>query len=115
MGDADESYDFSDIPAFVRPLHEGADLVMGNRFLGGIRPGAMPWKNRYLGTPALTALMNLLFHAGVGDSQCGLRAFSREAFERMDVESDGFEFASEMLLKAAKRSMRIVEVPTALR
>ncbi|NQT12356.1 MAG: glycosyltransferase family 2 protein [Planctomycetes bacterium] len=114
MGDADSSYDFGSIERFIRPLQEGADLVMGNRFLGGIRPGAMPWKNRYLGNPALTKLLNLFFRTGVGDAHCGLRGFSRTAFQRMRLESRGMEFASEMVVKAAKREMQIVEVPTTL-
>ena len=114
LGDSDGSYDFSTIEKFIRPLVDGADLVMGNRFLGGIRPGAMPWKNRYLGNPALNGLLNLFFHVGIGDSHCGLRAFSRAAFERMQLECPGMELASEMVVKAAKRHLRIVEVPTTL-
>ncbi len=114
MGDADASYDFATIGRFIEPLKDGADLVMGNRFLGGIRPGAMPWKNRYLGNPLLTKVLNVLFHAGVGDAHCGLRSFSRSAFWRMQLESPGMEFASEMVVKAAKRRMHIVEVPTTL-
>lgn len=114
MGDADGSYDFSSLQEFVRPLQEGMDLVMGNRFRGGIRLGAMPWKNRWIGNPALTFVLNAFFHVGIGDAHCGLRAFSREAFERMQLESPGMEFASEMVVKAAKRKMRIVEVPTIL-
>ena len=112
MGDADGSHDLSTIASFVGPLGQGADLVIGNRFRGGIRPGAMPWKNRYLGNPALTTLLNLLFHTNVGDAHCGLRSFSREAFDRMQLECAGMELASEMVVKAAKRRMRIVEVPT---
>jgi hypothetical protein len=114
MGDCDGSYDFRSIGPFLDSLQKGAHLVMGNRFLGGIEPGAMPWKNRYLGNPLLTWILNLFFHVGIGDAHCGLRAFSREAFDRMQLECSGMEFASEMVVKAAKRGMRIVEVPTVL-
>lgn len=114
MGDADGSYDFSRLDDFIAPLSVGAELVMGNRFQGGIRPGAMPWKNRYVGNPLLTAITNRLFQVGVGDSQCGLRAFSRSAFDVMDLECGGMEFATEMLVKAAKRGMIVVEVATTL-
>ncbi len=114
MGDADGSYDFNGIARFIHPLQEGADLVMGNRFLGGIRPGAMPWKNRYIGNPVLTGILNLFFHTGIGDAHCGLRAISRNAYERLHLECSGMEFASEMVVKAAKRELRIVEVPTTL-
>ena len=114
MGDADGSYDFGELPAFVRAIQNGADLVMGNRFLGGIRPGAMPWKNRYFGTPLLTRLVNLLFGSRVGDVQCGLRAFTRDAYKRMRLESGGMELASEMVVKAARARMRVAEVPIIL-
>ncbi len=114
MGDADASYDFSSIERFIRPLQDGADLVMGNRFQGGIRPGAMPWKNRYLGNPVLTSVLNLLFDAGIGDAHCGLRGFTRSAFQRMQLESTGMELASEIVVKAAKGRMEIIEVPTTL-
>ncbi|HET6880595.1 MAG TPA: glycosyltransferase family 2 protein [Pirellulales bacterium] len=114
MGDADDSYDFERIDPFVEQLRRGADVVMGNRYRGGIRPGAMPWKNRYLGNPVLTFVLNLLFHTGIGDSQCGLRAFSRQAFDAMGLECAGMEFASEMLVKAVKRQLVVAEVPTTL-
>lgn len=114
MGDADASYDFSRLDAFVEKLREGADLVMGNRFLGGVRPGAMPWKNRYIGNPALSAVGRLFFHSPAGDFHCGLRGLSREAFDRLDLQTTGMEFASEMVIKATLLSMRIVEVPTTL-
>jgi glycosyltransferase involved in cell wall biosynthesis len=93
MGDADDSYDFSTVPDFVKKWHEGYDVVMGNRFLGEIKPGAMPWHHRYIGNPGLTAVLNILFHTGTGDSHCGMRGFSREAFDRMDLRSTGMEFA----------------------
>lgn len=114
MGDADGSYDFSRLDDFLAPLSVGAQLVMGNRFEGGIHPGAMPWKNRYIGNPLLTAITNCLFHVGIGDSQCGLRGFSRSAFDVLDLECGGMEFATEMLVKAALRGLTIVEVPTTL-
>ena len=114
MGDADGSYDFARLDAFVDHLRQGADLVMGNRFRGGVRPGAMPWKNRYIGTPALTAVGRLLFGCPVGDFNCGLRGMSREAFERMNLQTTGMEFASEMIIKATLVGLRIAEVPTTL-
>ncbi len=114
MGDADGSYDFSRLDLFVDSLRAGADLVMGNRFLGGVRPGAMPWKNRYLGNPALSAIGRWFFHSPAGDFHCGLRGLSRAAFDRMGLQTTGMEFASEMVIKATLLGMRIVEVPTTL-
>ncbi|MEX0711347.1 MAG: glycosyltransferase family 2 protein, partial [Pirellulales bacterium] len=114
MGDADGSYDFESIGPFVGRLQDGAHLVMGNRFQGGIRPGAMPWKNRYIGNPALTWLLNALFGTRIGDAHCGLRGFTRGAFERMRLESAGMELASEMVLKAARIGLTVQEVPTVL-
>ena len=101
MGDADDSYDFSEVPQFVRKLREGYDLVMGNRFRGGIKPGAMPWLHKYFGNPGLTALLNLFFRTGIGDSYCGMRGFSREMYDRLDVRSTGMEFAPELIIKAS--------------
>ena len=115
MGDSDLSYDFSDLSPFVDRLRAGDDLVMGNRFRGGIAQGAMPLKNRYFGNPLLSALGRLFFRAPVGDFYCGLRGFSKEAFERMDLRTTGMEFASEMVIKATVLGMRISEVPTTLR
>src|SRR5688572_22824919 len=114
MGDADDSYDFSNLDAFVDGLRQGNDLVMGNRFMGGIRPGAMPWKNRYIGNPVLTAVGRLFFSCPARDFHCGLRGFSVEAFRRMDLRTTGMEFASEMVIKATFAGMRIVETPTTL-
>jgi glycosyltransferase involved in cell wall biosynthesis len=114
MGDSDDSYDFSKLDLFVKELRAGADLVMGNRFLGGIEPGAMPWKNRYIGNPVLSGLGRFLFDAPTKDFHCGLRAFSRDAFLRMDLRTTGMEFASEMVIKATLLEMRIIEVPTTL-
>jgi uncharacterized membrane protein len=115
MGDADDSYDFTDLEPFVAKLREGYDLVMGNRFAGGIKPGAMPFLNRYLGNPVLTAIARLLFHRpAVHDFHCGLRGLSREAAARMKLRTTGMEFASEMVVKAVLYGMRIAEVPTTL-
>lgn len=115
MGDADASYDFSHAPRFIEPLRKGADLVMGNRFLGGVQPGAMPWKNRYIGNPLLSGIGRLFFRSPVGDFHCGLRAFSTDAYHRMDLRTTGMEFASEMVIKAVLLGMNVTEVPTVLR
>lgn len=114
MGDSDDSYDFSDLLPFVRELRGGSELVMGNRFRGGIKPGAMPWLNRWLGTPVLSALGRLFFGAPIGDFNCGLRGFSVDASKRMDLRTTGMEFASEMIVKAALLKLKISEVPTTL-
>lgn len=114
MGDSDDSYDFENLDAFVLKLREGYDLVMGNRFKGGIKPGAMPWKNRYIGNPILSAIGKTLFRANADDFHCGLRGFSRDAFNRMDLRTTGMEFASEMVVKATLLEMKITEVPTTL-
>lgn len=114
MGDSDDSYDFSALDLFVGKLREGYDLVMGNRFKGGIRPGAMPWKNRYVGNPVLSWIGRVLFHCPAGDFHCGLRGFRKDAFHRMDLRTTGMEFASEMVIKATLFRMRICEVPTTL-
>jgi glycosyltransferase involved in cell wall biosynthesis len=114
MGDSDDSYDFSKLDAFIVKLREGYDLVMGNRFLGGIMPGAMPWKNRYIGNPILTWIGRLLFNCPAKDFHCGLRAFRKDAFLRMDLRTTGMEYASEMVIKANLLGMKIAEVPTTL-
>jgi glycosyltransferase involved in cell wall biosynthesis len=114
MGDADNSYDFGHIPRFVAPLRNGVDLVMGNRFRGGIEPGAMPFLHQHLGNPVLSGLGQLLFKSPVGDFQCGLRGFSKAAFERMDLRTTGMEFASEIVVKASLLGLSIAEVPTSL-
>ena len=114
MGDADDSYDFSALGGFVDRIRAGDDLVMGNRFKGGIRPGAMPWANRYVGNPALTAILNLFFRTGIGDCQCGLRAFRADAYARLGLTADGMEFASEMIVKAALKRLKVSEVPIVL-
>ena len=114
MGDSDDSYDFSKLDVFVQKLNEGFDLVMGNRFLGGIAKGAMPWKNRYIGNPVLTWVGRLLFRCPAKDFHCGLRGFRKDAFLRMDLRTTGMEFASEMVIKANLFGMKIAEVPTTL-
>jgi glycosyltransferase involved in cell wall biosynthesis len=114
MGDADCSYDFGDIPRFLEQLRAGNDLVIGNRFLGGVRKGAMPFLHRYLGNPALSFLGRLFFHAPCGDFHCGLRAFGIDAYRRMDLQTTGMEFASEMVVKASLFKMKIAEIPTTL-
>jgi len=114
MGDADDSYDFTEVPRFVEKLREGNDIVMGNRFRGGIKPGAMPWHHKYIGNPGLTALLNLFFRARIGDSHCGMRGFTRAVYDRMNLRSTGMEFASEFVIKAAQLGARITEIPITL-
>jgi glycosyltransferase involved in cell wall biosynthesis len=114
MGDSDDSYDFSALDPFVEKLREGYDLVMGNRFLGGIAQGAMPWKNRYIGNPVLTWVGRVLFKCPAKDFHCGLRGFRKDAFLRMDLRTTGMEYASEMVIKATLFGMRVCEVPTTL-
>ncbi len=114
MGDADGSYDFRDAVAMVGKLMQGADLCMGSRFQGGIEPGAMPWKNRYIGNPILTGILNILFRAGISDAHCGIRALTRNTFDRLQLSGDGMEFASEMVIKAALLGCTIAEVPATL-
>jgi glycosyltransferase involved in cell wall biosynthesis len=115
MGDADDSYDFSDLSHFLGQLRAGFDLVMGNRFHGGIAPGAMPPLHRYLGNPVLSWLGRTFFQVDIGDFHCGLRGFSRDAILRLGLVSPGMEFATEMVAKAALASCAICEVPTTLR
>ncbi|HUS09703.1 MAG TPA: glycosyltransferase family 2 protein [Pyrinomonadaceae bacterium] len=115
MGDADDSYDFLNLGPFIKELRAGNDLVMGNRFLGGIKPGAMPPLHKYLGNPVLTGLARLMFwNPPSRDFHCGLRGFSHDAALRMDLRTTGMEFASEMVVKAVLKKMRVVEVPTTL-
>ena len=114
MGDSDDSYDFSKLDNFIEQLDAGYDLVMGNRFLGGIEPGAMPWKNKYIGNPILSWIGRVLFRCPAKDFHCGLRGFSKKAFLKMDLRTTGMEFASEMVIKANLMGMRICEVPTTL-
>jgi glycosyltransferase involved in cell wall biosynthesis len=114
MGDADDSYDFTALEPFIERLRAGDDLVMGNRFKGGIKPGAMPWHHKYIGNPVLTGILNLFFHTGIRDAHCGLRAFRKDAYNRLDLRTPGMEFASEMVVKAALHKQKMSEVPTVL-
>ena len=115
MGDADDSYDFADLDAFVTRLRGGADLVLGNRFQGGIAPGAMPFLHRHLGNPVLSFLGRMFFKIPVGDFHCGLRGFRAEAIRGLKLQTTGMEFASEMVVRAAIGGLRLEEVPTRLR
>lgn len=114
MGDADDSYDFLQIPKFVSELRSGSELVMGNRFRGGIADGAMPFLHRYLGNPVLSWLGRLFFKAPCGDIYCGLRAFTKDAYRRMALRTTGMEFATEMVVKASVLKLHVSEVPTTL-
>ena len=114
MADADDSYDLSNLGPFLEALRGGADLVMGNRFAGGIEPGAMPALHRYLGNPVLTAIGRVLFRSPVRDFHCGIRGFRRDAIIGLDLRTTGMEFASEMVVKATLQKLAIVEVPTTL-
>jgi hypothetical protein len=114
MGDADDSYDFSNLAPFVEKLRAGADLVMGNRFAGGIEPGAMPFLHKYIGNPVLSFLGRLFFGVDVGDFHCGLRGFHRERILALDLRTTGMEFASEMVVRSGLAGYRIAEVPTIL-
>src|SRR5258708_3013206 len=102
-------------PFLIMGHRDGSDLVVGNRFLGGIEPGAMPWPHRWVGNPALTFISRVLFHTPVGDAHCGLRGFRKDAYEEMRLRATGMEFASEMVIKASLKRMRIAEVPVTLR
>jgi glycosyltransferase involved in cell wall biosynthesis len=110
MADADLTYDFNEIPRFLTELEAGADLVMGNR-MQNIHPGAMPWHHRYIGNPLLSNFLNLLFHTGVSDAHCGMRALRRDRLELLDLRATGMEFASEMVVRAAKAKLDIREFP----
>jgi hypothetical protein len=114
MADSDDSYDFSNLAPFIEKLRSGADLVMGNRFSGRIEPGAMPWKNRYIGNPILSFLGRFLFNTKIGDFHCGMRGLTKDAFKRMQLKTSGMELASEMVVKAALLDFRIEEVSITL-
>lgn len=114
MADSDDSYDFSDLMPFLEQLRNGYDLVMGNRFRGGIKKGAMPFLHRYLGNPVLSFLGRLFFKIKIGDFHCGLRGFSKEAYSSMNLKTTGMEFASEMIVKSKLNNLKITEVPTVL-
>ncbi len=112
MGDSDGTYDFSEVARFVEPLKRGeVDIVMGNRFKGTILPGAMSWSHRWIGNPILSAMLQIMFHTRVSDSHTGMRAFTREAYERMAPRSLGMEFASELVVNALRENLRIQELP----
>ncbi len=110
MADADLTYDFNEIPRFLAELEAGADMVIGDR-MGDIRPGAMPWLHRYVGNPLLSRLLNLLFHTGVNDAHCGMRAFRAAHLARLELRTSGMEFASEMVVRAAKADLDIRQLP----
>jgi glycosyltransferase involved in cell wall biosynthesis len=114
MGDADDSYDFTNLGPFLEKLRAGHDLVMGNRFKGGIEPNAMPPLHKYLGNPVLTGIGRLFFRSPCGDFHCGLRGFSKAAIQGLDLRTTGMEFASETVVKASLHGLRITEVPTTL-
>src|SRR5271156_3478226 len=114
MADSHDSYDFSHAPRFVQQLRTGSDLVMGNRFQGGISDKAMPFLHRYLGNPVLSGIGRLFFGSPCGDFHCGMRGFRRDSFLQMDIRSTGMEFASEMVVKATLLGMHVSEVPTTL-
>jgi glycosyltransferase involved in cell wall biosynthesis len=114
MGDSDDSYDFGNLDAFLSALRAGHALVMGNRFQGGIKPGAMPALHRYVGNPVLSTIGRLFFHSPCGDFHCGLRGFDRAAILDLDLQAPGMEFASEMVVKATLHGLSIAEVPTTL-
>ncbi|MFN2508433.1 MAG: glycosyltransferase family 2 protein [Chthoniobacterales bacterium] len=114
VADADDSYDLSDLEPFMVKLRAGYDLVIGNRFRGGIKPGAMPALHRYLGNPLLSSVGRLFFHSACGDFHCGLRGFRKAAIEKLDLQTTGMEFASEMVVKAALHGLRVAEVPVIL-
>jgi glycosyltransferase involved in cell wall biosynthesis len=115
MADADGTYPLDRLGEFAERLRDGADLVLGSRFQGTIEPGAMPWPNRYIGNPLLTGMLNLLFRSGVSDAHCGLRAIRRDVIPTLQLSATGMEFASEMVIKAGKRRLRIDEVPIGYR
>ena len=110
MADADLTYDFNDIPRFIGELENGAELVMGDR-MDNIKPGAMPWLHRYVGNPVLTGVLNLFFRTGVNDAHCGMRAIRRDVLPRLDLHTTGMEFASEMVIRAAKEDLEIHQIP----
>lgn len=114
MGDCDDSYDFADLERFVARLRLGAEVVMGNRLAGEIKPGAMPWHHRWIGNPCLTWFLNLLFRTGVGDTHCGMRGFRRDAVLSLNLQMPGMELASEMVIKGAVAKLRVEEIPITL-
>ncbi len=114
MADSDDSYDWSSMGPFVEKLREGYDLVMGTRLRGTIHPGAMPPLHRYFGNPLLSGIMNIFFRTGISDAHCGMRGFSKESYEKMNLQATGMEFATEMVVKAKNRDLKITEIPITL-
>jgi len=114
MADADQSYDLGDLERFVVELRKGYDVVMGSRLRGTIEPGAMPWLHRWIGNPLLSGLLNFLFHPGISDAHCGMRAFTKDAYWKMQLQTTGMEFASEMVIKGALAGLRMAEIPITL-
>jgi glycosyltransferase involved in cell wall biosynthesis len=110
MADADLTYDFAEIPRFLAELEDGADMIVGDR-MQNIHPGAMPWHHRYIGNPLLSGLLNFLFHTGVSDAHCGMRAFRRDRLDELDLRTTGMEFASEMVIRAAKARLEVRQLP----
>jgi glycosyltransferase involved in cell wall biosynthesis len=112
LADADDTYDLSEMPKFMKPLIANeADFVMGTRIKGQIKKGSMPWLHRYVGNPILTSILNTLFKTNLSDSHCGMRSITREGYDKLDLKSEGMEFASEMIIEAARKKLRILEVP----
>ena len=111
MGDSDDTYDFTDLERFITPLQNGYDFVIGNRFKGEIRPGAMPWARRYIGNPILSGMLRILFGTDISDSHCGMRSFTQDAYTRMKLKTTGMEFASEMVIKAVQEKLNVLEIP----
>lgn len=115
MGDSDCSYDFGEVPRLLNKLEEGYDLVIGNRFAGGIMPDAMPWHHRYIGNPLLSGIGRMLYRTPCRDWHCGLRSFDRQKFEKLQLSCQGMEFASEMVIRSAQANLRVNEMPVTLR
>lgn len=115
MGDADDSYDFLNLMPFVEKLRDGYELVMGNRFEGGIAKGAMPWSHKYIGNPILSSIGRLFFESKIGDFHCGLRGYCRESIQALNLKTSGMEYASEMVVMAELNNLKITEVPTTLK
>ncbi len=111
MGDSDDTYDWTDLERFIIPLQNGYDLVIGNRFKGEILPGAMPWTRRYIGNPILSGILRVLFGTHISDSHCGMRSFTSNAYEQMELQTTGMEFASEMVIKAVQANLKTLEIP----
>jgi glycosyltransferase involved in cell wall biosynthesis len=114
MADSDDSYDLTDLKRFIDPLLNGTDFVIGDRLRGHIEKGAMPWLHRYIGNPILTRLLNIFFRAKIGDAHCGMRSFTKDAYLSMNLQTTGMEFASEMIIKALQRDLRIKQIPVTL-